>query len=546
MKNKFCCGVISALVLTTFCSITSFAGSWTQSEKGWHYLNDNGTYVFSQWIEDKNNWYYIDSHGIMQTGWLEYNDAWYYLESDGHMVSGYQEIRGIPYEFHSDGRLKESPGNPMEYSTPTAPNVTAEMCTADFWIERTHGAGQLLLTEDEINSLNQEILKTKATSMYDLPNLSEYYNGRKMADAHANFKSPKGLFLNGQPVPETYYEAIRSNIRSASVSESMPLRYGFAVNRTLMKAYPYSDFLSDSLTDVEWDNLASAPVRVNEPLAVYFYTADGKYALVRNSVCSGWVPTEDIAICKDKAEWLNAQQMEQFLVVTGEKIYLEAGTAYPEASEKCLTMGTVLELASGTDELITNRLPWNSYVVKLPHRNPDGSFSQKKALIPANRDVNAGYLPFTSEGIIRQAFKCLGNRYGWGGMLNSQDCSGLVMDIYKCFGLQIPRNTTWQAAMPVNVTNLSGMTDAEKDAVLNTLRPGAIIQFPGHEMLYLGKVNGRHYTINDVSSLVSPQEGDTGTSVLRVRSVIVNDLSTRRGSGKTWHNQLSKIITVWE
>ena len=148
--------------------------------------------------------------------------------------------------------------------------------------------------------------------------------------------------------------------------------------------------------------------------------------------------------------------------MTGEKIYLEAGTAYAEASEKCLTMGTVLELVSETDERIMNRLPWNNYVVKMPHRNADGSFSQKKVLIPANRDVHVGYLDMTRAEIIRQAFKCLGYRYGWGGMLNSQDCSGYIRDVYSCFGLDIPRNTTWQAAMPVQVTKLNELTNAEK------------------------------------------------------------------------------------
>ncbi|MBP3925849.1 MAG: hypothetical protein J6D13_01505, partial [Clostridium sp.] len=92
----------------------------------------------------------------------------------------------------------------------------------------------------------------------------------------------------------------------------------------------------------------------------------------------------------------------------------------------------------------------------------------------------------------------------------------------------------------------TGMTNEEKEAALTALPPGSILQFPGHEMIYLGKAGGRYYTINDVSSLVSPLEGDTGTEVLRVRSVIVNDLSTRRKNGKEWFEQLSKAITVWE
>ncbi|MBR0305224.1 MAG: hypothetical protein IIX07_00270, partial [Lachnospiraceae bacterium] len=82
--------------------------------------------------------------------------------------------------------------------------------------------------------------------------------------------------------------------------------------------------------------------------------------------------------------------------------------------------------------------------------------------------------------------------------------------------------------------------------VLNRMEPGTILQFPGHEMLYLGEVDGKYYTINDISSMVSPVEGETGTEVLRIRSVIVNDLSTRRKNGKQWLQQLSNGILIWE
>ena len=78
------------------------------------------------------------------------------------------------------------------------------------------------------------------------------------------------------------------------------------------------------------------------------------------------------------------------------------------------------------------------------------------------------------------------------------------------------------------------------------MEPGTILQFPGHEMLYLGEKDGRYYTINDISSMVSPVEGETGTEVLRIRSVIVNDLSTRRKNGKQWLQQLSNGILIRE
>ncbi len=425
--------------------------------------------------------------------------------------------------------------------TVKAPNVISEMCVPSYWISKRADADRIIMSENEINTLNRKILDTPDTNTNDLAAQSETYNGRYMADLNADFESPTGLYLNGEPVPESYYQAIRDNIKNASVSENMKLKYGFAVNRTVMKAYPYEDYLSDDPSDPEWDNLVSSAILVNEPLVIYFTTADGKFSLVKSACCSGWTPTEDIAVCADKTEWQAAIDPVRVLVITDQKVYLEP-SADADLNEKLLTMGTALELVTDCSDAVAHRLPWNNYVVKMPARNEDGSFYQKLAAIPANRGVSIGYLPYTEANVITQAFRSLGNRYGWGGMMNSQDCSSFVREVYKCFGFELPRNTTWQSAIPAEVTEMSAMTVQQKKELLDTLPPGAILIFPGHEMLYIGKDNGLYYTVNDVSSLVSPADPSGG--IIRPRSVILNDLSTLRANGTTWLDNLSHAVVI--
>ena len=423
--------------------------------------------------------------------------------------------------------------------TEKAPNVTDEMCRAEYW--QTDSSDNLILSTDEIRELNSRIMAQKETMMYDLDTLADTYDGKAYAESLAGFESPEDIFLDGKPVEESYYEAIRQNIRGAKLKEKEVVRYGICTTHTVLKAYPYEDWLSDSEWDKEWDNFVNTAVLVGEPLVLYNSTADGKFIYARSVCCEGWVSTEDVAICKDKDEWTNAKTHDNFLVITGERVWLEPSYD-ADLSKKQLTMGTVLEMADGVDFTETNRLAWNNYAVKLPIRNADGSYGEKTALISANRDVNVGYLPYTSGNVVKQAFKSLGNRYGWGGMLNSQDCSSFVREVYLCFGLVLPRNTTWQAAMPVEVTDISGMTDEEKEAVLDKTPVGAILFFSGHEMLYLGEKDGLYYTINDVSSLVNPENPDGG--IIRPRSVIVNDLSTLRGNGTTWLSNLSTVAVV--
>ena len=185
-------------------------------------------------------------------------------------------------------------------------------------------------------------------------------------------------------------------------------------------------------------------------------------------------------------------------------------------------MGTALELADieNPNILIDNRAAYQNYAVWVPIRNEDGSYAKKLTLIPEHADVSAGYLPLTEKNIAKVAFGALGNTYGWGGALLSDDCSGYIRNVYKCFGLELARNTTWQSAMPMVNVNMTDMCREERLTVLDALPFGSILFFNGHEMLYLGKENGKYYVISATGNILEPKEG---LNRQRVRSTIIND-----------------------
>ena len=421
-----------------------------------------------------------------------------------------------------------------------APNVTSEMCDVSFWQSKKNCSDDVIMTRDEIAEFNRKLLNAEGTHKNDLSAFDGTYDGKSLAAALADFKSPEGLYLNGKPVPESYYEAIRRNIRNASVTKEMPYKFGFAVNRTVMKDYPYEDYLSDDPSDPEWDELTATGILVNEPLVVLFATADGKFTYVYSGCYSGWAPTENIAVCESKEEWESFSDPDEFIVVTGEKVYLEP-SADKDLNEKLLTMGTILPLDTKNTDAIANRLPWNNYAVKIPARDKNGKFYIKDALIPANRDMNVGFLPYTSANVLSQAFKSLGDRYGWGGMMHGQDCSSFALEVYRCFGFELARNTSWQAAMPADVTDMSKMTVSEKKTLLETLPAGTILIMPGHETIYLGEENGLYYVINNSGSYVSPDDPST---ILQPRGIIINDLSASREKGGTWLENLSHAVVI--
>src|SRR5690606_40715891 len=99
-------------------------------------------------------------------------------------------------------------------------------------------------------------------------------------------------------------------------------------------------------------------------------------------------------------------------------------------------------------EPINGQVPAAHWVIELPVRGDDGSLSFEPALLPRSADVADDYLPLTEANIIRQAFKFLGERYGWGHSYNARDCSGFLSEIFRSFNVLIPRNTSRQSISP--------------------------------------------------------------------------------------------------
>ena len=74
---------------------------------------------------------------------------------------------------------------------------------------------------------------------------------------------------------------------------------------------------------------------------------------------------------------------------------------------------------------------------------------------------------------------------------------------------------------------------------MNQIMPGAVLYFPGHEMLYLGEKGGRYYVIDALGSYARYKTGDNELETIRVRSVVVNDLSLIRYNSNQWLDELT-------
>jgi cell wall-associated NlpC family hydrolase len=212
-----------------------------------------------------------------------------------------------------------------------------------------------------------------------------------------------------------------------------------------------------------------------------------------------------------------------YLVVTGATVKTVFTPELPPVSELQLDMGVRVPLLADwpTGEPVNGQHPYTAHVIELPWRNPDGTLTFAPALLPRTADTSRDYLPLSRANLLRQGFKFLGERYGWGHSYNARDCSGFVSEVYRSFNVRLPRNTRDQAVTPaVKRIEFSAADDHERRlAQLRDTQVGDLIYIPGHVMMVIGHDRGMPYVIHDVTG-VSYRDASGA-----VRRVLLNGVS---------------------
>lgn len=453
---------------------------------------------------------------------------------------------------------------PVQASSPATGNqiyqqdVTRKMTRASYWYEKCKTKDKVLLTAKQIAAQNQANYAAADTHMTDLKNASLQYKTNSTATRQAlaealindvrvsRIGTRETIYRNGEAMDvsaiDAWFEEMKQNIEGAAVSETDTKKYGICVKRADLFMAPTADLVGWSATDAD-SELIDSSMNVNEPVLIDLISADGRFYHVLNNNCSGWAEAENFAICETKESWLAQWDLSgsNVLVVTDSHITLPRSNLAPAISGLDLYLGTQLPLVPKNEipDQVAERYPWYSYSVYIPTRDENGMLKREIGLISSHNNVNIGFPKLTVKNILKIAFSCLGDRYGWGGMLHAMDCSMYTRNIYRCFGLEIPRNTTWQASMAAYRKDASNLSLKKKARAISKLTPGSLLMFPGHITMYLGTVDGKSYVISDLGSLAEA-EGDL--TVKSVYSVSINSLNVRRRNGNTWLQEITWII----
>lgn len=389
-------------------------------------------------------------------------------------------------------------------ASPTGvPGVEAAYFSPDFWVARAKDADAVLMTPDAIAARNARLFQVD-DSMHDIAALPSTLARAQVAgwiDGLASLPSRPLWDENGKPVPKATLDAIVANRAMDAIPASQSTRYGMAVERAMLRTFPTSLRVFSSDDDGDIDRFQESGLFPGAPVAIVHASADGKWLFVVSERYAAWVEADAIAEgARDAVLGYGAKA--PYRVITDAKPRTVFTREEPRVSELQIDMGVRVPLAPPPyDKPVNGQFPYTSWVLELPVRNADGSLAFAPALLQRNQGSAPDFLPLTRGNILRQAFKFLGERYGWGHSYNGRDCSGFVSDVYHSMGVQMPRNTSDQSVSPAfRRTHFeAGDSRAKRMAAVAALDVGDLIYIPGHVMMFAGRIDGQPYVIHDTN-----------------------------------------------
>ncbi len=433
----------------------------------------------------------------------------------------------------------------FDASIPLLEGVTPQMLRADYWIGEEE---QLLLTGEEIQNFreNNPLFVYTAHSdgtqkklfMNDLPDSLPGESVTGLIAPMLEVLDAKPLYIGGRLPPEGYTEALEENCALDRIPATVTPQYALSVARIVASQVPCGDFAAQEPDERYCSDFVSAEVLPFTGVVILHTSRDGAWYFILSGSFCGWVPQDTLALCRSRAQWEAACNPESYLLVTARVLVLDE-TAEPTATAGMqLPMGTKIPLADAPAESLHGRSLLGCYTGLLPCRGENGELCWEAAAIPATEDVHKGALPMTSAAVLRQAFRFCGSVYGWGGSLSSNDCSGLLRQVYACFGIELPRNARAIALLSdLGATNCEKMTRAKKLSLLREMPAGLPLYMDGHIMLYLGMEGDTPYVLSACAAYIAP--GDAGGEIQHANCVFVSNLELLRKNGNTWLEDIS-------
>jgi cell wall-associated NlpC family hydrolase len=404
-----------------------------------------------------------------------------------------------------------------------------------FWVERARDADRVVLDDAQIAAQNDRLARLDE-SVHDIEQLPATLSRDDVRPLVAGLSTrPRGALYdeNGAAVAGAQLDELVRSVQLDAIPAQQAARFGMVVRRADLRTFPTRLRVFSSKGDTDIDRFQESALFPGTPVAILHESADGAWWFVLSNSYAAWIEKRHVAEGQ-RAEIFAYTRKAPYLVVTGAAARTVYTPERPEVSELQLDMGVRAPILADwpADRPVNGQHPYAAHVIELPVRREDGSLAFTPALTPKTADVSTDFLPLSRANLLRQSFKFLGERYGWGHSYNARDCSGFVSEVYRSFGVQLPRNTRDQAVSPaLNRIELTAADGPERRrALLREVEVGDLIYIPRHVMMVIGRDERGPYVIHDTTGVAYRDEQGAlkrvplnGVSVTPLEPLLVSD-----------------------
>lgn len=371
-----------------------------------------------------------------------------------------------------------------------------------YWIARAKKPDSVLLSPKHVADSNKRLaeLDPSVSSWQSWP---DSLDAAQISDKISliSKRPSRDLYQqNGKLLAVSDIDALMANLNLHAIRASSRHQFGLVTQRSSLRAFPSDLRAFSALGDTDIDRFQESAVFPGTPVAVLHRSADRRWLFVQSELYAAWIKTDFVAMASREAVLAYMAKTPR-LIITGANERTVFSPDAPDVSGLALDMGTSLPLREPwpSTQAVNGQGTLASHVIELPVRDRMGLLRIVPALVPYSADVRKDYLPLTRANIIRQSFKFLGERYGWGHDYGTRDCSGFVSEVYRSMGLILPRNTGDQAksaAFDLDFYDAS-ISHAQRLKRAKQFRIGDLIYIPGHVMMVIGQDAYGPWVIHD-------------------------------------------------
>ena len=400
--------------------------------------------------------------------------------------------------------------------------------TPEFWTARLPDPDGLLADPASIAAQNER-LRVLDPAVRSLESLQDTISGEQVRTwIGALSRTPAQQLYDGHGVevaPAELDELVHALALDA-VPAMQATRFGLVTHRASLRTFPTARQVFNQRGDNDLDRFQESAFFPGTPVVVAHTDRSGDWVFVVGEFYAAWMSAEAVAV-GERGIVLGYGRREPSLIVTGPQVRTMHSEDEPALSELVLDMGVRVPLLQGSpaDGPANDRCGTDAHVIELPVRTPGGGLRIARSMLPRSPDVSAAPLEYTRGVLIRQAFKFLGERYGWGHAHGARDCSGFVSEVYRSVGIELPRNSQDQAASEAfdRLVFDANVDRAARLAALRRLQAGDLVYTPGHVMMVLGQTREGPWVIHDTNR-PSMRDADGALRPLPANGVVVTPL----------------------